>query len=199
MHLSLTDLNTLGRIELENALRSYGVTEKETEVYLFLVKKGAQKASQITRALKKNKGQIYRILKNLQNKDLIESTLEYPTRYVAVPLERVIDSFIKSKKEEFIKIKESKSDLISDWKKISQSEVDTSVEKFSVIEGSKKIFQRISQMIKQTKNLSKITFRVFPFNSMKLSSNLVQTFSFNILNFFFKGKTMIPQTILFQN
>jgi len=142
----------MGREALEKALQKLGVSKNEVEVYLFLVKRGAQKISQMNKVLKKNKGQLYRILKSLQSKGLVETTMEYPTRYVSVPLEKVIDSFIQSKKEEFVRIEETKDDLISDWKKISQSEVDSSIEKFSIIEGNKKIFQKISQMIKDTNN-----------------------------------------------
>ena len=54
--------------------------------------------------MKIDKGQIYRILKNLQKKGLVEATLEYPTRFTAVPFEKVIDSFIKSKREEVAQI-----------------------------------------------------------------------------------------------
>jgi len=100
--------------------------------------------------LKINKGQVYRILKSLQKKGLVETTLEYPTRFIAVPLEKVIDSFIKSKREEVTQIEETKKDILSDWNKISQTELDSSIEKFGVIEGKKKIFHKITQMIKET-------------------------------------------------
>lgn len=81
---------------------------------------------------------------------MVEATLEHPTRFVAVPFEKVVDSYIKSKREEVDLIEETKKDLFSDWNKISQTELESSPEKFSVIEGEKKIFQKISQMIKET-------------------------------------------------
>ena len=140
----------LGSEALANALKEYGVTEKEVEVYIFLVKHGAQKTGHIAKQLKKNKGLVYRILKNLQKKGLVEATLEYPTRFVAVQFEKVIDSFIKSKQKEITRIIETKKDLVSDWKKISKSELESPVEKFVVIEGRERIFQKMSQMIKET-------------------------------------------------
>ena len=102
--------------------------------------------------MKINKGQVYQILKALQKKGVVESTLEYPTRYTAVPFEHVIDSFIESKREEVGQIEKTKNGLISDWNRISKKEIDTSLEKFSVIEGENRIFQKISQMIKETKD-----------------------------------------------
>ena len=113
---------------------------------------GVLTRTEITRQLKLNKGESYRLLKSLQKKGVVESTLEYPTRFIAVPFEKVVNSYIKSKRKEVDLIEESKKDLLADWKKISPTELGSSLEKFSVIEGEKKIFQKISQMIKETKN-----------------------------------------------
>ena len=136
---------------IKKTLQDFGLSEKETDVYIILGKKGPLKSGEIAKQLKLNKGQVYRKLKSLQKKGVIESTLEYPARYTAVAFEKIIDSFIKSKKEEVDRIEKTKDDLISDWGKIRQIELDSSLERFSVIEGEKKIFNKISQMIKETK------------------------------------------------
>jgi len=135
---------------IENTLRDFGLTEKEVEVYIFLGKRGALKGGDITKQLKMHKGQVYRTLKSLQKKGLVEATLEYPARFTAVPFEKLIDFFIKSKREEVALIEEKKEDLLSDWNRISQTELYSSLEKFSVIEGNKKIYHKISQMVKAT-------------------------------------------------
>jgi len=135
---------------LETALKTFGLTGKEAEVYIFLAKQGVQKISQISKSLKKNKGLVYRILKSLQQKGLVEITLESPTRYTAVPFEKVIDSFIKLRRQEATQIEEAKNRLLSDWNRISQTELDSSLEKFGVIEGTQKIYKKISQMLKET-------------------------------------------------
>ena len=64
----------------------------------------------------------------------------------------MIDSFIKSKREEVKQIEETRKDLISDWKKISQTELESNLERFSVIEGKKKTLNKLSQMVKETKS-----------------------------------------------
>ena len=84
---------------LQETLKKFGVSEKEAEIYLFLGKKGAVKLGTITEYLKMNRGQVYRSLKRLQKKGLIEIVLESPARFAAIPLEKVIDSFIRSKKD----------------------------------------------------------------------------------------------------
>ena len=135
---------------IAKVLKSVGLTEKETEVYILIAKHGALQGREIVRQMKIDKGQLYRILRNLQKKGLVEVALEYPTRFTAVPFETVIDTFIKSKREEVAQIEEARKDLLSVWNKISQTEIKSSLERFAVIEGDKKIHHKISQMVKET-------------------------------------------------
>jgi sugar-specific transcriptional regulator TrmB len=135
---------------IKKTLKNFGLSEKQAEIYIFLGKSGPLKGGEITKRLNMNKGQVYRILRKLEKKGLVEETLEFPARFTAVPLEAVIDSFVKSKREEAAHIEEAKKGLLSAWNKISQSELESSVEKFSVIEGKKKIFHKISQTINET-------------------------------------------------
>ena len=135
---------------LKTTLEKFGVTKQETEVYLFLARRWALKSGQISKQMRKNKGQTYRLLTSLQEKGLVETTLEYPTRYVAVPLEKVLDLVIYSKHEEASLIEKSKNDLLEDWSNISKIDLQSQLEKFTVIEGTQKIAYKISQMIKET-------------------------------------------------
>jgi sugar-specific transcriptional regulator TrmB len=137
---------------LRATLEKFGVTTQEAEVYLFLAKRWALKTGQISKQMKKNKGQTYRLLTSLQEKGLVETTLEFPTRYVAIPLEKVLNSFIQSKREEIASIEREKEDLLEDWSNISKIALQSQLEKFTVIEGTKRIVHKISQMIKDTKN-----------------------------------------------
>ena len=137
---------------VEKTLREFGLNDKEVEVYVLLGKRGVLKGGDISKKLKIHRGQVYRTLKTLQKKGVVEATLENPTRFTAVPLKKVIESFVESKREEVALIEEKKKDLLSDWEKNNQTELDSSLEKFSVIEGTKKIFRKISQMIKDTKS-----------------------------------------------
>ncbi len=141
----------MARMTLEDTLKTFGLTDKETEVYIYLAKQGVQKTSQIAKALKANKGLVYRILKSLEQKELVEITLESPSRYIVVPFERIIDNYIQSKREEATRIEDKKQDLLSDWKQIGQSEFEPPLERFSVIEGERKVFHKISLMVQETR------------------------------------------------
>ena len=144
--------NFLSQETIKNALKNFGLTEKEAEVYIFLAKRGSLKSGQISKQLKKNKGQVYRILTRLKDKGIVETTLEFPTRFVAVPLEKTINAFIKSRREEISIVEKTKQDLLRDWEKISKIEAELTSEKFKVMEGSQKIFRKMAEMMEKTQN-----------------------------------------------
>ena len=133
-------------------LKDVGLTEKETEVYLFLAKHGALKGTEISKQTKKHKAQIYNILKHLQDKGLAESTLEFPTRFIAVPIEKVIDLNVKTKREQATSIENTKKEIMAYWKNVGQTKLEESLEKFVVIEGSTKIYGKFGQMMNETKS-----------------------------------------------
>jgi sugar-specific transcriptional regulator TrmB len=140
------------------ALKNFGLTNKEVEAYILLARKGPLTGTELAKRMKRNKGQIYRILKNLQKKGFVESTLEYPKRFLAVEIEKVLGIITKAKRDELARIDESKNDLIRDWEIISKTENEQSLEKFAIIEGSKKIYQKIAELVENTtNNLSAIT------------------------------------------
>jgi sugar-specific transcriptional regulator TrmB len=133
-------------------LKDVGLTEKETEVYVFLARHGASKGLEIAKRIKKHKAQVYNILKNLQAKGLVEPTLEFPARFSAVPFEKVIDLSVKAKRDEAAFIENAKKEILSYWSNLSHNEIEPALEKFVVIEDKTKIYRKILQMVTETKN-----------------------------------------------
>ena len=57
-----------------------------------------------------------------------------------------------AKHEEAVSIERAKEDLLRDWADLGKGTVESPAEKFVVIEGSNKIFAKIFQMVKHTRN-----------------------------------------------
>jgi len=136
----------------KNVLREFGLTSKEADIYIFLAKYEVLTGGEIAKQTKTDRSVVYRVLKNLQAKGLVEPTLESPTRFVAIPFEKALDLIIKTRQEEALLVERAKKDLLEDWRVISKAKPETQYEKFVVIEGSKKIYSKILNMIKETKN-----------------------------------------------
>lgn len=147
-----------GEERIKSVLKDFGLTETEVALYLFLAKHDALKGTEIARQIKKDKAQVYHMLKSLQAKGLLESTLEAPVRFVLIPFEKVVESTISAKREEAAQIENAKEELLNYWKNISQTSPELPLERFVVIEGRRKVYSKISEMIAETKNqLSTIT------------------------------------------
>ena len=137
---------------VRQVLKNFGLTEKEVSTYIFLAKHGPLKGGEIAKTTKTQKAQVYRTLKSLQNKGLVEATLEAPTRFTAIQFENFIDMSIKAKQEEAALLRNTKNELVNDWKKIRQPPPELTLEKLLVIEGNHRIYPKIAQMIKETTN-----------------------------------------------
>lgn len=133
-------------------LESLGLTKSDAQVYLFLGKRGPQKAKDISRALKMPRQTLYPSIKDLQSKGIIAATLEHPAKFSAVPFEKVLDLFVRAKTEEIQQIEADKKTLLSDWQSITFAETTTKSPKFSVIEGRNFIYSRLKQMIEESKS-----------------------------------------------
>jgi sugar-specific transcriptional regulator TrmB len=132
-------------------LKNFGLTAKESEVYIYLTKSCIQKAGTISKQLKMHKAQIYRILANLRSKGLVESTFEVPMRFEAVPFKSFLDLMIKSKKEEATLLEEKRDELLKHWNSINIKCPEYGLKKFMIIEGKNNLFSMIFQMIESAK------------------------------------------------
>jgi sugar-specific transcriptional regulator TrmB len=140
----------LGEEIIKTVLENAGLTKKEAVIYILLAKHEPLKGTEIAKLTKKDKAQIFRILKSLQAKGFIEATLEFPTRYTVTPFENILDNVVKSKREEITFIEKAKEDLLHHLRKKSHAE--PSLEKFVVVKGNKRIYSRISKMFNDTKH-----------------------------------------------
>ena len=158
MAVTIKVVSILSEETIKKALKNFNLTETEIELYLLLAKNQPLKGGEIAKILQMHKAQVYRSLKSLHDKSIVESTLESPIRFTALPFESVLDFFAKVKRQEAAVIDESKQELIEQWNKISKTKPDLAVEKFTVLKGKHKINSKTLQMIKDTKNqLSIIT------------------------------------------
>jgi sugar-specific transcriptional regulator TrmB/pimeloyl-ACP methyl ester carboxylesterase len=136
----------------KNVLREFGLASKEADVYIFLARHEILTGGEIAKQTRIARSLVYRILKSLQAKGLVEPTLESPKRFVAVPFEKALDLIIKTRQEEALRVERAKKDLLADWRVVSEAKSTARIEKFTVIEGNKKIYAKILHMIKETKN-----------------------------------------------
>jgi sugar-specific transcriptional regulator TrmB len=133
-------------------LKSFGLTDKEASIYIFISKHGAIRSIELARLTRTDKAEVYRILNGLQSKGIIEKTLETPARFTSVSFEKLVDSYIKTKRDEANIVETTKNDLVANWKKITKQLPLSPLERFVVIDGWKKIYPRLFEMVKESQH-----------------------------------------------
>ena len=101
--------------QMLKALTSLGLSQTDTEIYIFLAPKAPQNVKDIADALRMKKQQLYPCLQNLQNKGIVNCTSERPTLFSAVPIEKVTDLLVKANLEEAQLMEENRQKILSFW------------------------------------------------------------------------------------
>ena len=129
-------------------LENLGFDQVDAQIYVHLAKKGLQKASDICKTLKLTKQQFYPSIKRLQSKGIVNSTMQHPAQFSVMSFEKVLDLFIKAKIEETQHLRQSKTEILTNWQNLKLE--DDNLAKFTVVEGKAFIYSKIQQMIKET-------------------------------------------------
>jgi sugar-specific transcriptional regulator TrmB len=101
-------------------LQSFGFAKRDAEVYVYLAKKGPQETLEIASALRIRRPHLLRILKKLQEKGIVKASPEQPVYFSALAFEKTLDLLVKANIEQAKSIKETKQELLSNWRDMTK-------------------------------------------------------------------------------
>jgi sugar-specific transcriptional regulator TrmB len=116
----------LNNEQLLRILVDLGIKRLDAEVYLYLATKGPEKGRAVLNELKISKMQLYRSLKELQSRGMVNCSSEHPARFSAVLFDKVLDLLVKTKKEQIKALKASKEELLSSWRSTTEKDEEKS-------------------------------------------------------------------------
>jgi len=144
---------------LTQKLVDYGLDTHEAEIYVFLSSIGPAPARVIARKFNFNRMKAYRTLKSLEKKGLIQSTISRPIKFVASPLEAVINRQLTETKMQLSNMEKNQSNIIEEWKKIIKTNSQQLEEpRFRIYQGRQEIYDLMLQMCNRaSKNIYLVT------------------------------------------
>jgi hypothetical protein len=92
--------------EINDQLTEYGLSKNEARVITFLTKRGAERASVAAHAIRLNRTETYRTLRNLQRRGLVEASLEQPVRFQVAPFSRCLEILLTERKNRLAVLQE---------------------------------------------------------------------------------------------
>lgn len=138
--------------EIPEILEKMGFTKKEVEVYIYLAQSQRPiKYTDISNRLRIHKGDVYRIIKGLESKGVIESTLDRPMTFIAVPFEIVFDLYIKMMQEQLFYLKSERKEILAQAKFPVTKESPILEDKFLILKGRNMVFSKSYQMDREAK------------------------------------------------
>jgi len=149
--MSLSHQATRTMEEIVTQLTDYGLSRNEAKVVTFLAKRGAERASVVARALKLNRTETYRILRNLQRRGLIEGSLEQPVRFQAAAFSQCLDVLVAESKSKIAALQERAVVLEREFDSLSVETTSPAFERFQVLEGRTRIRQKLLFMCESSK------------------------------------------------
>lgn len=132
--------------ELVERLTDFGLDEREALAYYHLHRLGPSKASEVVQATGLQRTETYRVLDDLASKGAVERTLERPQRFIARPLEEVLDLAMAEHRQELEALSDKRPDLEEAWPRGGAAEVDEEV-RFSVLEGRTQVQGLLERMV----------------------------------------------------
>jgi sugar-specific transcriptional regulator TrmB len=141
----------MNRDSVTNFLIENGLKEKEISIYCFIARSGPQRATVIAEKLKMHKIQVYRCLQEMEHRGIVQQVFESPRRYVAAPIENLINERMATLKEKLENLQIQKNTISDQWKTYLSKFENQKEEKFAVIQGEEKLRSAIEVLRRRAK------------------------------------------------
>jgi HTH-type transcriptional regulator, sugar sensing transcriptional regulator len=135
--------------EFTTRLIGFGLSEKEAQLYLHLLKYGPKMPSPLAKSLKTYREDVHRTLTSLIEKGMVRPSLDTPTIYTAVDLNAALDAVVKKHESELREMEVRKREL----QELSEAEwfrPSNEVTTFKILKTLKEIVSTATPVIEAT-------------------------------------------------
>lgn len=139
------------------SLLDFGFARDEAMVYLLLLRAGPCPARVVAYKLGGNRMKAYRTLKVLQERGLVEVTVERPVKFVATPLNEALDRLMEEFRARFSNLEESKKRIMEYWEKLPVVEPSVEEPRFRILQGRQQVYDLLLKMFERAKAEIRIT------------------------------------------
>jgi sugar-specific transcriptional regulator TrmB len=136
--------------EFIRRLIGFGLSEKEAQLYLRLLKYGPKTPSPLAKSLKTYREDVHRTLTSLIEKGMVRPSLDSPTTYTAVDLDTALESALKRQESELREMEARKREL-QELAKQERFRPSDEVATFKVIKSVKELVAALLPIVSSMK------------------------------------------------
>jgi len=133
------------------SLLDFGFARDEAKVYLLLLRAGPCPARVVAYKLGGNRMKAYRTLKVLQERGLVEVTVERPVKFVATPLNEALDQLMEEFRARLSNLEESKKKIMEYWEKLPVVEPSVEEPRLRILQGRQQVYDSLLKMFERAK------------------------------------------------
>jgi sugar-specific transcriptional regulator TrmB len=131
----------------QKLLMQYGLSDRESLVYLNLLAQGQLSAGEIAKAVEIRRMEAYRIIKRLADAGIVVAKPGNPVKYTCEPIEQVVAMMMDRQMKKLNEMEKGRAEVISIGKTIPTSPKSREEYSFKMVQGRIQIYNQILRMI----------------------------------------------------
>lgn len=131
----------------QKLLMQYGLSDRESLVYLSLLANGTQSAGAIAKAVQIRRMEAYRIIKRLVDSGVVVASPGNPVKYTGEPIEQVVAMMMDRQMKKLDEMEKGRAEVVSIGRTISPSGKQREEYSFKMVQGREQIYGQILRMV----------------------------------------------------
>ncbi len=132
----------------QKLLMQYGLSDRESLVYLSLLANGTQSAGEIAKAVQIRRMEAYRIIKRLADSGVVVATPGNPVKYTGEPIEQVVAMMMDHQMKKLDEMEKGRAEVVSIGRTIATPAAKQREEySFRMVQGREQIYGQVMRMV----------------------------------------------------
>jgi HTH-type transcriptional regulator, sugar sensing transcriptional regulator len=131
----------------QKLLMQYGLTDRESLVYLSLLANGKQSAGEIAKAVDIRRMEAYRIIKRLADSGVVVAAPGNPVKYTGEPIEQVVAMMMDRQMKKLDEMEKGRAEVVSIGRTLAPQGGPREEYSFKMIQGREQIYAQVLRMV----------------------------------------------------
>jgi len=131
----------------QKLLMQYGLSDRESLVYLSLLANGRQSAGEIAKAVEIRRMEAYRIIKRLADSGVVVATPGNPVRYTGEPIEQVVAMMMDRQMKKLEEMEKGRAEVVSIGRTLAPQAGRRGEYSFKMVQGREQIYAQVLRMV----------------------------------------------------